>query len=1053
MLEIIIQGRIKRFKFSTLFVVILTTLSSDLDAAGNMGTYGIFAQDGSQVTLVSGETYRPKGLSQQGLVSLNKAKDGLTPSRIIGDNITLSRDYRENPNRYDLIRVAGGAQVILTNSDISYTNRSDATIFAGTNAMYAVGQDSLLDISNSNINTIARPFYVGAGATLRLSHVTLNSNESVAASNIGVYDLNSDLFVDNSELTFAGVGGIAISNGASATLSNSKIFINGMTNGNTGAGIHLNWFNNEKGISSSTRADNVLIETKGDNVHSLYMTNHSRAIVDNSQFITHGSGAFGIYANNSKDISQIDKTAIETFGDGGIGVAMYKGAQIELEGGLKDGVQLGSITTHGINAHGLYAKHDNAVTPTTIKASDIDIKIENTGYGVFADSEGSDIQLNNVRLMINGDKAAGLYAKNAGAILYADRVNAEINGYQSMGMHVQDGASARLNQSRLNVAGTDSAGVVFSASSNVMTNSMDITDSVIETQDGYAIKNWGGALDLTLNNSFITGKAQENQGGAIGIMDNGTIQSGPVTIAANSSLINGDIISLSDSSAATVDISLNQASIFSGATAGVNQLSIDSNSQWVMTDDSALTTLSNRGTLSFEAPARGVFKTLTVSGDYIGGGTLIMNTVLADDNSDTDKLIVTGNTSGETGLIINNIGGGGVLTTDGIEVIQVGGRSDGLFTLKNRAVAGVYEYFLHKNKVSDENGNWYLRSELLPEPPVTYPPAEIKPPVVAPTQPENKQNPIYRPEAGSYIANMAAATSLFNLRLEDREGRAENSSMWLRQVGSRTKFRDSSKQLHTSTNRYVIQGGGELVNTQFSEVDRLGLGIMLGYGQASSHTSSNKSRYSSKGDVDGYNAGLYATWYQNANTMDGMYVDSLVNYSWLDAKVQGERLHSEDYNINGYSASLEMGYRLPVYQGENSGVFVTPQAQVIWNGLKADDHTEYNGTRVKSSGSDNIQTRLGMKVSRDGVSDFDKNSDKLFTVYTEANWLHNSQQAGAMLDDVEIKQTGSRNLGELKLGLEGQLSRKLNVWSNVSQQLGDDGYSDTALTLGVKYQF
>ena len=44
---------------------------------------------------------------------------------------------------------------------------------------------------------------------------------------------------------------------------------------------------------------------------------------------------------------------------------------------------------------------------------------------------------------------------------------------------------------------------------------------------------------------------------------------------------------------------------------------------------------------------------------------------------------------------------------------------------------------------------------------------------------------LVRPEAGSYMANIAAAGKLFNLRLEDREGRAENSSMWLRQQGSK----------------------------------------------------------------------------------------------------------------------------------------------------------------------------------------------------------------------------------------------------------------------------
>lgn len=190
-----------------------------------------------------------------------------------------------------------------------------------------------------------------------------------------------------------------------------------------------------------------------------------------------------------------------------------------------------------------------------------------------------------------------------------------------------------------------------------------------------------------------------------------------------------------------------------------------------------------------------------------------------------------------------------------------------------------------------------------------------------------------------------------------------------------------------------------------------------------------------------------------ATTLNGIYVDSWVQYSWLDATVKGQGAASESYDMDGFSASVEAGYRMPIYHGENGSVYLTPQGQVTLTGITADNHREANGTKVTSAGSDNVQTRLGMKISRDGVSDADKGTDKLFTVYAEANWLYNSELAGARLDGVTVRQAGSRNVGELKLGAEGQLNRNLNVWTNVAQQLGDKGYSDTAVTLGVKYRF
>ncbi|SFB36763.1 autotransporter family porin, partial [Citrobacter amalonaticus] len=42
---------------------------------------------------------------------------------------------------------------------------------------------------------------------------------------------------------------------------------------------------------------------------------------------------------------------------------------------------------------------------------------------------------------------------------------------------------------------------------------------------------------------------------------------------------------------------------------------------------------------------------------------------------------------------------------------------------------------------------------------------------------------------------------------------------------------------------------------------------------------------------------------------------------------------------------------------------------------------------------------------------------------------------------------------ELKVGVEGQLSQRLQLWGNVAQQIGDNGYSDTQGMSGIKYSF
>lgn len=57
------------------------------------------------------------------------------------------------------------------------------------------------------------------------------------------------------------------------------------------------------------------------------------------------------------------------------------------------------------------------------------------------------------------------------------------------------------------------------------------------------------------------------------------------------------------------------------------------------------------------------------------------------------------------------------------------------------------------------------------------------------------------------------------------------------------------------------------------------------------------------------------------------------------------------------------------------------------------------------------------------------------------------------MDDVSSDMRGTKNIGELKVGIEGQITSRLNVWGNVAQQVGDQGYSNTQGLLGVKYSF
>ncbi|MFP3340519.1 autotransporter outer membrane beta-barrel domain-containing protein, partial [Micrococcus sp. SIMBA_131] len=68
--------------------------------------------------------------------------------------------------------------------------------------------------------------------------------------------------------------------------------------------------------------------------------------------------------------------------------------------------------------------------------------------------------------------------------------------------------------------------------------------------------------------------------------------------------------------------------------------------------------------------------TFTITGDYFGdGGNLSLNTVLGDDASPSDKLVIAeGTATGSTGIFIVNLGGsGGATVQDGIMVVEATG--------------------------------------------------------------------------------------------------------------------------------------------------------------------------------------------------------------------------------------------------------------------------------------------------------------------------------------------------------------------------------------------
>lgn len=558
-----------------------------------------------------------------------------------------------------------------------------------------------------------------------------------------------------------------------------------------------------------------------------------------------------------------------------------------------------------------------------------------------------------------------------------------------------------------------------------------------------------------------------------------TLESSHVNIYQDAVLIGNGAVAGDVTNAGTLSIGTGkQSARAAGAAAVSDVLTINGN-------------LSNSGTVQIGAATSGKApgNQLVVKGDYQGSnGVINFNTVLADDSAATETLRVEGDTSGTTKVSVNNVGGTGLPTLNGIRLIQVNGHSAGQFTQQGRIVAGAYEYMLVRGNGQD-HAHWYLSNQMPedvppdpddpptdpedppgePEQPPTepgQPPSQQPDPDPTPSQPEPPQSatPVNRPEGGSYTENLAAANRMFAFRLQDSEtdnaqqGNTAESSMWMHQAGTRNRSRDGSGQLRTASTQYVVMLGGDLVQWSDDRQGRGRAGVMAGYGNNHSNTHSDISGYDADGRVNGYTAGVYGTWYADDVDKTGLYIGSWAQYSWFTNSVSGEELSGESYQAKGVSASVETAWNWKAAEfsasnGSRTIWHIQPQAQAIWMGVKAEDHREANGTRVSGDGSNALQTRLGIRSWLNSYGSEDNQNGRTLQPFIEANWIHNTQRFATRMDGETISQAGAENVGEVKIGITGRLNPQLSLWGNVGHQLGGKSYSSTQATLGVRYEF
>lgn len=843
-------------------------------------------------------------------------------------------------------------------------------------------------------------------------------------------------------------------------------------------------------IQDNTLKSNEEYLTTEDESHAVKVDDGVTRYINNASVMTSGDGSYGISVDSQNKVLYISDSDIKTSGsvsnkennkdvNGGItasavvsefgGTIVMNGdnlvetggaysagllSQVNDSGNVENNTRLETtdktiIVTSGENAVGVLACSSPGESRTCVDAVDDEVSDSNS-YEVIS---RADLKMNGGSITTNGINSYGAYANGEKAYINLDYVALETLADGSYAVAIRQG-NIDIKNSSITTTGTKApiakiynGGELFFSNVTAVSEQdkgISIDASNIDSQAKIALLSveLSSALDSIDVNKTTTD---------VSILNRSIITPGNNVLVNNTG--GGLNIISSDST-------------LNGATklvSGTTTLKLSENTIWNMKDDSVVTHLTNSDSiinLSYDdGQTFTQGKTLTVKGNYVGNnGQLNIRTVLGDDKSATDRLIVEGNTSGSTTVYVKNAGGSGAATLNGIELITVNGDESPADAFRQgdaRIAAGAFEY-----QLKQQGKNWYLTSYQSVN--------EEDNSSEGNSESTETPTPVLRPEAGSYVANLAAANTLFVMRLNDRAGETRyvdpvteqerSSRLWLRQIGGHNAWRDSNGQLRTTSHRYVSQLGADLLTGGFTDSDSWRLGVMAGYARDYNSTHSSVSDYRSKGSVRGYSAGLYATWFADDISKKGAYIDAWAQYSWFKNSVKGDELAYESYSAKGATVSLEAGYGFALNKSfgleaaKYTWIF-QPQAQAIWMGVDHNAHTEANGSRIENDANNNIQTRLGFRTF---IRTQEKNSGPHgddFEPFVEMNWIHNSKDFAVSMNGVKVEQDGARNLGEIKLGVNGNLNPAASVWGNVGVQLGDNGYNDTAVMVGLKYKF
>ncbi|WP_205192204.1 autotransporter outer membrane beta-barrel domain-containing protein, partial [Burkholderia sp. LMG 13014] len=725
------------------------------------------------------------------------------------------------------------------------------------------------------------------------------------------------------------------------------------------------------------------------------------------------------------------------------------------------------IVTRGKEAYGIAVTY---VPGGIINVADTLIRTSGMfAYGMSISYDDVRAALTRADIRTTGDYASAIHLPGATTAALSDS-HLETDGYAAVGVDTRE-ASVELARTRVVTHG-ESAHGLYASKEYTDTPVVQASDTFVTTTGKRsigAIARLGG--QVAMKGGGIETRGERAFGGNGTLMSVYAASGEPVRLSLDTGAqADGDIVNVPDDDGnptpPVTHVALTGASTWTGATGVVRTLSLDSGSQWTVTRDSAVGAVAlNDSTIAFAAPGAGTPRTLVVNGDYAArNGRLLIHTTLHDDTSPTDRLVIDGgHASGNTNIVVQRTAGEGAQTTVGIPIVETrnGGTTDAAaFTLDTASdgyrrgfrtlSAGGYDYMLARGGNGGNADDWYLVSAAKPEPPIG---PEITPPSPRATAPE--------PDA--YLANADAAAMMAIHTLHQREDQSLRTdrtgsqpldgAAWLRAEGQFTSMSGGARSV--SGNGRLVHAGADLLRFDDGRGGRIRAGAMGMYGSQTSWSTrplwnaaeQRIADATARGSVEGYNVGLYGTWYGNRDILSGPYVDAWFMYGAYANRVGGS-LAGDSYRSRTVTGSVEAGHSLRFYERGDTRFFVEPQAQLVVSDYRAAAHHTAGGY-LDGQGSTDVLTRVGVRVH--GVTAIAAGRE--LRPFVEANWWHGPGSRSLTLDGNAFSFSVPRDRAAFRIGATGQISKRFAVSASLGVEANLSDYAVVKGGFTAKYRW